>query len=432
MERYAFLSCFLIFLLSPVGAFVPFASCQELRNKATGLYELQSTRLDLISDLPIDDELRSWSGLLEQSLVQWQDYFHVDANATKGLKATVYVIVDESKFQRNGLMTGLPAFKEGYQFGDRLYVREQPSTYYRRHLFFHEATHWVMWHLYGGGGSAWFMEGMADMQATHMLSDGKLQLGVIPSSPAQVSYWGRLRLIDETLKQTTAPTLSQILGYETVQDQTTRYAWSWAACIFFTNHPKFGPMLREVSAGKLDYSLALSQKFKARLGESWNEAQTDWNGFISDLDFGYDLSRSLVLSGERPTTKLDGSRKFELATDHGWQSSGLRVEKGRPLQFNCEGRYRIRLGEGANGEDWISEPQGVTIEYYRGNPLGCVLASIVPTEDSERTRRWETHRIGQSGTLVPALAGTLFLKINEPSSGLVDNSGTISVTIGQE
>jgi hypothetical protein len=125
-----------------------------------------------------------------------------------------------------------------------------------------------------------------------------------------------------------------------------------------------------------------------------------------------------------------------LATDHGWQSSGLRVEKGRPLEFDCEGRYRIRLGEGANGEDWISEPQGVTIEYYGGNPLGCVLASIVPTivptDDSERTRRWETHRIGQAGTLVPALSGTLFLKINEPSSDLVDNSGTISVTITQE
>ncbi len=432
MERYAYLSCLLIFFLSPVDAFVPYASCQELRNEATGLYELKSPRLDVISDIPIDDELRSWSGLLEQSLVQWQDYFRVDANATKGLKATVYVMVDDSKFQRNGLMTGVPAFKEGFQSGNRLYVREQPSTYYRRHLFLHEATHWIMWHLYGGGGSAWFMEGMADMQATHLLSAGKLQLGIIPSSPAEVSYWGRLRLIDESLKQSTAPTLTQILGYETVQDQTMRYAWSWAACVFFTNHPKFGPMLREVSAGKLDYSLALSRKFKARVGESWNEAQIDWDGFLSDLDFGYDLSRSLVFSGDRPAKKLEISQKFSLATERGWQSAGIRVEKGRPIQFQCDGRFRIRLAEGAQGEDWNSEPQGVTIEYYRGNPLGCVLASVVPTDDPEETRRWETHPIGRSGTLSPAVAGTLFLKINESSSGLYDNSGTVSVTISPE
>ena len=403
----------------------------ESRNDKTGLFELSTPRMLLITDKPIDDELRSWPGLLEQSMVQWQTYFRVEQKAIDGLKVTTHLIVDLEKFQKSGLMDRIPEFQEGYQLGDRLFVRDQPSAYYRRHLFLHEATHWIMWHLFGGGGSPWFMEGMADMQGTHLLNAGRLKLGIIPSSPIEVPYWGRLRLIDDALKQGDAPSISEILAYQSDRDILKRYAWSWAACVFFTNHPMYGPVLRDCYAGKLDYSNALSKKLKAKLGDSWNDVNVDWNGFISDLDFGYDVSRSMVVCGEPSTTNFVGKQKLKLETERGWQSTGFKIEKGRPVHIECQGRFRVRSIETPKKVEWFSEPQGITIEYYRRNPLGCVLASVVPEGETEHTKRWETQRIGKSATITSTASGTLFLKVNEASSGLRDNFGSISVIVSQ-
>jgi hypothetical protein len=426
------LALFFVCSLS-IGDSATFAQeTRETRESTTGLYELDSPRLKLVTDVPLDAELRSWPELLEQSLVQWQRFFGASVADTKNLKATVFLIVDLNKFSQNDLLQGVPAFEEGYQFGDRLFVREQPSIYYRRHLFLHEATHWIMWHLFGAGGSPWYMEGMADMQGTHLLNAGRLRLGVIPASPEQVPFWGRLKAIQETLKQGVAPSLSQILAYENDRDRTIRYSWSWAACVFFSNHPEYAQSLKEIRDEKLDYSETLSRKLKSKIGASWNEVTLDWNGFISDLDFGYDVERSMVFSGDPKSTKaLSGEELFQLATDRGWQSTGLRVEAGKPIRFECQGRYTIRATPAGTGVNWESESQGITLEYFRQLPLGCVVASVQHNQPPEKTERWEAYRVGRQNTVVPNKSGLLFLKINEPSSGLHDNVGSVSVSISQ-
>ena len=249
-------------------------SAQKVVRNKDGLYELVTPRLTLVTDIPMDDELKSWPGLIEQSIEQWQFYFGVDAKRMAGLHVSALLIGDRERLTQLGLLAGVPSFDEGYQFGNRIYFREQPTAYYRRHLFLHEATHWIMWELFGGGGSTWFMEGMADMQGTHSIKNGVLKLGVIPSSRELVPGWGRLRLIDETLKRRVAPSMSEILAYG--NDRTNhemRYTWSWAACVFFTHHPKYGPILKEQYNEKLDYSDSLSLEFRKRLASEWDNVQ---------------------------------------------------------------------------------------------------------------------------------------------------------------
>ena len=171
------------------------ALAQAVDRNAQGLYELKSPRLTLVTDIPIDDELKSWPGLVEHSLNQWQLYFDVSEERLAGLKVHATLIGDRPGLTKLGLLDGVPGFDEGYQHGNRIYVREQPTIYFRRHLFLHELTHWIVWELYGGGGSPWFMEGMAEMQATHLMSGGKLMLCMIPATKEQVPGWGRLRML---------------------------------------------------------------------------------------------------------------------------------------------------------------------------------------------------------------------------------------------
>ena len=409
------------------------APAREVRRTQQGLYELVTPQLTLITDIPIDDELKSWPGLFEQSLIQWQVYFGVDAKRMDGLHVTAMLIGDRERLTNLGLLNNVPGFDEGYQYGNRIYLREQPTVYFRRLLFLHEATHWIMWKLYGGAGSPWFMEGMAEMQGTHSLIDGLLKLRVIPSARELVSGWGRLRLIDETLKRGEAPSMSQILAYGNQrEDHVVRYAWSWAACVFFTNHPKYGPILKELYNKKLDYSDSLSVKFKKRITADWADVQVDWNAFVSDLDFGYDLQRSSVVSDASQTKRQLEERvkvKFPLASDRGWQATGIMVEVGTPVRIACTGNYVLRKSTNQSDANWVTEPQGVTYQFYRGNPLGCVIASVVSRDGIEQTKRWEPFRVGGEIVFAPGKTGELFLKVNEPSNGLWDNTGNVSVEI---
>ena len=166
----------------------------------------------------------------------------------------------------------------------------------------------------------------------------------------------------------------------------------------------------------------------------------DWNAYVSDLDFGYDIRRSMVVTPAESKPKLlQGTAKFQLATDRGWQSTAIQLEAGKSVKLACAGTYKLRDGKAwqarlgpENKEtfnDWMVEPQGISLKYVRGMPRGCVVASVVPSDGPEKTQRWEVLKIGKSATVVPKSNGTLFLKINEPSLELFDNSGEISVQI---
>ena len=125
---------------------------------------------------------------------------------------TGFLMKDKARFVQAGLLPGkLPPFGHGFSWDTVLWVYEQPSDYYRRHLVLHEGTHGFMNSLLGGCGPTWYMEGMAEYLATHRWQDGRLTLGYMPRSRDEVPQWGRIRLIQDAVAQHRALRLKAVI-----------------------------------------------------------------------------------------------------------------------------------------------------------------------------------------------------------------------------
>ncbi len=422
----------LIAVIVPVSARM---SAQEITSVGNGLRKLSSPRLDLITDLPIDDELKSWPALYDQAIEQWRVYFSAQSIEPDEFRSTVHVIGDRVLFNQSGLLNNVSAFDEGYQLQNRLFLVEQPSVYYRRHLFLHEATHWVMARIFDGAGPPWIMEGMADMMGTHRLVNGQLTLNVIPTSFRDVPQWGRFRILHDSMEQGMAPSLDQIMNFS--NDRTNhlvRYAWSWAACVFFANHPDY----REDFFASFERPLGVddhsTQRLKSRLKDKMPQVMEDWNGFVSEFDFGFDPLRSIVRTHladkEKPIVLKDLSReavRIQLDTSKGWQSTRIRLKRGETVHIRATGEYTVK--QFSNAESWKSQPQGLTLEYIEHAPLGCVVAAIVPTLSGDKTLPWKSHVVGKELLFTPSEDGLLILKINERAGELFDNDGELEIVV---
>jgi hypothetical protein len=403
---------------------------QNITKTEHGFNKLTTSRISIITDLELDDELKRWPVYLDQAMEQWKTVFAPVPIKLEGLQTTVYLIGDKAKWQKLGLLDALPNLIDGYQAGDQLYVVDQPSIYYRRLLFLHEATHWIMYRWQGGAGSPWLMEGMADYLGTHELKEGRVRLGFFPSSADQVPYWGRLRLISDTMNKSSAPKLSEIVAFRDMHERRMeRYSWSWAACVFFANHPELRQDFQLLYRGQLDYSFESSARWLRALEQDWKKLSIQWRCFVDDLDYGLDMSRSAMEWGslENRVLTKDEEADFTLRADRGWQPTGIVMESGESIELSAEGRVVVR--EFADGKKWSSEPQGITVEYYRGKPLGCLIGVLASVEEEQPTARWETVRIGKQAVLTASQKSILLLKMNEPSRDLADNQGTLRVSI---
>jgi hypothetical protein len=395
-----------------------------------GFKRWEQGRLTLITDLPIDDELRAWPEVLDQAIAAWTQQWRLDASHSQSWRLTAYLIGDRKRFLESGLEAQIPSFEDGYQMRDTVFLIEQPSVYYRRHLFLHEATHWAMYRGFGGAGSPWYMEGMADLYGTHRWKDRKLSLGIVPNSPTEVPQWGRFKRLKDMLSRDEVPTLKQIVSYSNDSvNRMDRYVWSWAACLFFANHPRYREAFAAASEPPLDYSMRVSQRLLQSLDASWPWVVAEWNGFLSDFDFGCDPSSSMPLLEDTRWNTIESGETIRcnvLATK-GWQPTGIRVRAGQSLQITAEGSCQI--GIGSNGRQWTSEPQGVTVRYHAQQPLGRLMATIIPLPDGEQTRLWQSTAIGRSADLTIESEGLLLLKINDTPGGLEDNHGSYQVAI---
>ena len=406
------------------------AISQDITKTEHGFNKLTTPRISIVTDLELDDELQRWPVYLDQAIEQWKTVFAPVPIKLEGLQTTVYLIGDKAKWQRLGLLDQLPNLIDGYQAGDQLYVVDQPSTYYRRLLFLHEATHWIMYRWQGGAGSPWLMEGMADYLGTHELRDGRIRLGFFPPRADQVPYWGRLRLISDTLNKSSAPKLSEIVAFRDMQEhRMERYSWSWAACTFFATQTELRQDFQHLYRGQLDYSFESSARWLRVLENDWKKLSIQWRCFVDDLDYGVDVTRSALEWGSLENRILNKGEEsnFTLRADRGWQSTGILVESGESIELSAEGRVVVR--EFADGKRWSSEPQGITVEYHRGKPLGCLIGVLASVEEEQHSARWKTIRIGNQAVLTASQKSILLLKLNEPSRDLVDNQGTLNVSV---
>ena len=391
-----------------------------------GIRRLESQRLTLYTDLPSTPAVDQLPAAFDQAYPQWCKYFNVPQQQVPPWHATACLMRDQARFKATGLLPrDVPAFSHGYTINDRFWLNEQPSDYYRRHLLLHEGTHAFMFTRLGSCGPTWYMEGMAELLSTHRWDGEKLLLGYFPKDRDEVPYWGRIKLIED------ANAAGEDLRLERLLPMSPRelgdrlgYAWAWAAAAFMDGHPQYREQFRE--AAKFARAPDFNRRFEKLFGGAWPELCAEFAMFVHDIEHGYDFERSQL--DWRPGKPLvaKGST-VTIRADRGWQNTGIALKAGETYALEAQGRF----GVDDEPQVWWSEPGGVTLRYYRGRPLGELQAIVVPpAKIAVKQPPWgSATSIGLAGSITPAQAGTLFLRVNDSAAELADNQGELQVKV---
>ncbi|HLA83477.1 MAG TPA: hypothetical protein VJL29_01675 [Thermoguttaceae bacterium] len=397
---------------------------------AAGIRKLEGRHVIFYTDLPADEQTDALPAVFDQAIPQWARYFGIDPQKAAEWRLTGFLIKDAEPFRRLGLLPAdLPPFQHGFSRNTDFWIHEQPSDYALRHLVLHEGTHCFMNSFLGACGPPWFMEGTAELLATHRLTDeGHLELNRMPRARNEVPMWGRIKLVKDAVAAGRGRSLREVLDYRyQVFLETEPYAWSWAAAMFLDRHPKYGELFRRLRGDVL--RPYLTKQFIAAVGDEWTALEQQWAVFLDELDYGCDVAATLV--DVAPGKPLDPAGvHVSISARHGWQNSGVRVEQGKKYHLRAEGRYQVA----DRPKIWWCEPGGVTIRYSRGRPLGMLLATVLPdsTSTGDRSIVPEAIAVGLEATVKPTRSGTLYLRINESSAELGDNAGEVEVEIGLE
>jgi hypothetical protein len=397
--------------------------------QAGEIRRLESRHLTLYTDLPVGEEVDALPALFDQAFSQWCGYFGVDEAKHGQWRVRGHLMKSRPRFEAAGLVPpGLRDFASGYAEADRLWCYDQSSAYYRRHLLLHEGTHAFMHALVGGVGPAWYAEGMAELLATHRVEDGRLVLNCFPRRAEEVSKWGRIEIVQTDYAARRALSLAKVFSYDPrVHPENEWYGWCWAAAAFFDGHPRYRSRFRPLH--KLVASPNFTGEVERAFGEDWGRAQEDWRLYVANLDYGYDFSRMEIEPADGKPLAAGGAR-VRVAADRGWQSSAVRLEAGKKYRLRARGRYQVA----SEPRVWWCEPGGVTIRYYRGRPLGVLLAAVRGETGGDKASigLLNPTAAGLETTLTPSRSGTLYLRINDSAGSLADNSGSLDVEVRPE
>jgi hypothetical protein len=397
----------------------------DARLASLGIRKLKpAARLTLYTDLPSSPAVDSLPELFDQAFPQWCQYFHVSPAEHAGWRMTGCLIKDKRRFQEAGLLPeSLPPFEHGFCVGHRLWLYEHETDYYKRHLLLHEGTHGFMNTILGGCGPPWYMEGTAELLATHRLRDGRLTLNVIPTDRREAP--DRIRRIKDAVAQHRAMRLRGIIEYsDTAHLEVEPYAWCWALSALLDRHPRYRDRFRGLYRDVLtpDFNTRFYRLFAA----DWRELIEEWGVFISGMEYGYDVARTVLDFTPGEPLPPDGA-KLQVAADRGWQNSRLALAAGTTYCLAARGRYQV----GTEPQPWWCEPNGVSLRYYQGRPLGILLAAVRPDKpaNTDPIAFLRPQVVGLSAVIRPERSGTLYLKINHSAGELQHNSGELSVEV---
>lgn len=393
-----------------------------------GFEQVAGQYIDLVTDMPLTDEVRELTRVFDAAVPVWCREFEMPEASASGWRVRCCLMLERQRFIDAGLLPqAISHFAHGFQYGDRLWVTEQQSSYYRRHLMLHEGTHWIMAKRYGDQIPPWLSEGMAEWLGTHRWDGEQLSMGIIPINREEVPYWGRTRIIQEQLAHGVAPSLESIMRYSnTAHQQLEAYAWSWAAVIFFKSHPqasaKFAELLRQPHRGR---DAANRWIFK-QLSQRWPRLRQEWNAMLCDLDYEFAPQHGLLTLSASPQP-LSALSTFTVEATQSWQASGLLVTAGEEINIQAAGEIVV----GQLPKPWRTTADGVTLEYYRGQPLGRLLMTTLGHLPKEPTfsQPLTVIPVGSGGTFKVAQTGELHFRINEASGRLADNSGALRITV---
>lgn len=402
--------------------------CQAQQSTSSdGFSRVEGKHISIVTDLPLDDDLRDLPRIFDQAIPTWCEKFFVAPKEVGNWKTTLYLMLDRNRFKEAGMIPKeVPEFPNGWQYGDDLWVVEQASPYYRRHLILHEGTHWFMFRKYGFYDTPWLAEGMAEILGTHRWKDGKLTMGIVPANREEVPFWGRIKIVRDQCAGGLAPSFEEILRYsKTAHQDVDAYAWSWALTLFLENHPDtakvFDALLRQPAMN----SREVERWLRARLAGKMPRIRSAWRAFVTELDYGYSMQPGLLQLTEQPSNITDAV-ELKIQANLGWQASKLAIKSGDSIKIMANGNFTV----GSTSKPWTSTPAGVTLEYYRGQPLGKLLMTVIaPQSDEQPTELIDFIAVGSELTWTAKQDGEIFFKVNESAGKLSDNTGEITVKI---
>jgi hypothetical protein len=405
-------------------------SVSASRAAAAGIRRLESQHLTLFTDLPGDAEVDELPAVFDRAVLEWAKYFEIPPERLRDWRMQGYLIGDRSKFESLELMPeGHEGFRHGFSLGRELWLYEQPTPYYRRHLLLHEGTHGFMASQLGGCGAGWYMEGMAELLATHKWDarSRELTLRHMPASRREVPMLGRIKLIRDAYAENRALGPVGVLAIDNRRFlDSSEYAWCWALARLLDDHPRYHARFR--SLREIVRAADFNDQFRDLYADDWADLSVEWQLLVSTLEHGHDVARNAIEF--RDGVPLDQSPvNVKVDTGRGWQSTSVRLEAGRRYRVGAEGRFELNRDEDGI---WWCEPGGVTIEYYRGNPLGMLIGAIDIRDAQSPTAATSFLRpvaIGAGRELAPKQSGTLYLRVNDSPAQLSDNVGSVSVKI---
>jgi hypothetical protein len=171
----------------------------------------------------------------------------------------------------------------------------------------------------------------------------------------------------------------------------------------------------------------ITQRLTTHAG--WNPivASRDFNAFISELDYGYDME-SMVIDWSRGDPVVDKRLISSVAADRGWQNPSWVLEAGQRYRLQATGLCSVgTIQEGDGQLDLESTADGISFDWYRGKPLGRLLVAQWVTKDSQS--RFELIGEGAEINITAHHNGPLFLKINNLPGRLRECRGEICVQI---
>lgn len=402
--------------------------------RRAGLRVLSGKHLTLVTDRPArsGDGVDELPWVFDEAFSSWCRHYAIDPRDHQGWQAFGCLVIDRERFREAGLLPdSVPDFSNGFCDRNRFWMVDQTNVAYRRHLLLHEGAHAFTITLRDLDAPAWYAEGIAELLATHRLEsvdDGSRRYVAtpMPQAAADVEQLGRIEAIQRLRRAGEMPGLDAIFTSPgTAHGDMKLYASSWAAVALLSSHPRHAAMFAETERGPLDRDLTV--RLAQRPGWDAAAVARDFDAFTDDIDYGYDFSRSAI--DWAAGTPLDGVCERQVDAARGWQNSGLRLEHGRRYAVRATGRVRVGHASACHLE---AEPDGISIDWYRGRPLGRMLAAQwVDTQAGSDGARPAFVVVAEAarGEFIAPVDGPLFFKLNESPGDLADNEGAFQVEV---
>ncbi len=404
------------------------------RLESCGLRVLESKHLILVTDAPLA-EVKDLPPLADALFVELQRQLgplKPDLNG-KEFQITGYLMGARERFEEAEVLPPESIIiRHGRHLGYQFWMNNQTFPYYQRHLLLHEFIHCFMMCEHGMADipPLWYTEGIAEYFATHELATDikSTRFGILPPTLNGYEGWGRITEIQTNMKELTGNPAQwqsqmslEIVRHPIDNNFTTdlQYSQAWALVWLIRNHPELKSHFSALSTARTRRDFHDAEKSVP--ADVWQKMAVIWPLFLTSLTEGFQTEHSfppLNFAASKPTA----SGKSAVESNKEWQATGVSIRRGTTVQLNCSGRYTVH----DKPRPWISEPQGITIDYVYGRPLGEITAMLVAPDGSVCSGRIPN---GRENSITAPFDSELWLQVNDSANSRSDNSGSASIEI---